>query len=147
MEDEDDTLYEQNVINGIKMGIAGHDQVQDERGEGNDMEVDDLEYPMGELLSQCSSDDDGGFRFPQFSVEADDKMVAIGGKGSSSVGNTTRQSSFCFMPTPMVTHEVGRDCTAPGPAVTMPISDEHEAGQPVEDTVATVEVDFEEMVD
>ncbi|CAA2963293.1 Hypothetical predicted protein [Olea europaea subsp. europaea] len=121
VEDEDDTLYEQNVTDGIEIGLDGHYQIQDEWGESNDMEVDALEYPTEELLSQCSSDEESGFRFPQFSAKTDmknpqfvGKMVAIGGKSSSSI-------------------------------VTTPINDEHEDGQPVEDTVATVEVDFEEM--
>ncbi|CAA3009212.1 pre-mRNA-processing factor 19 [Olea europaea subsp. europaea] len=52
------------------MGLDGHDQVEDEREEGNDMEV---EYPMEELLTQCSLDDESRFRFPQFSSETDMK--------------------------------------------------------------------------
>ncbi|CAA3006943.1 Hypothetical predicted protein [Olea europaea subsp. europaea] len=140
VEDEDDTLYDQNVTDGIEMGLDGHDQVQDERGEGNDMEVDDLEYPTEELLSQCSLDDESGFRFPQFFAETDMKNPQF---------EVTPQgkSSFYFIPTPMVTREAGRDRIALGPTMTMPISDEYEAGQPVADTVATVEVNFEKMGD
>lgn len=51
------------------------------------------------------------------------------------------------MPTPKVAHEARRDRIAPSPVVTMPISDQHEAGQPVEDNVPTGEVDLEQMVD
>ncbi|CAA3019856.1 Hypothetical predicted protein [Olea europaea subsp. europaea] len=138
VEDEDDTLYDQNVTDGIEMGLDGHDQVQDERGEGNDMEVDDLEYPTEELLSQCSSDDESGFRFPQFFAETDMKNLQF------EQVTPQGKSSFCCMPTPMVTREAERDRIAPGPIVTMPISDEYEVGQPVADTV---EVNFEEMGD
>ncbi|XP_022865606.1 uncharacterized protein LOC111385451 [Olea europaea var. sylvestris] len=73
VEDEDDTLYEQNVTDGIEIGLDGHYQIQDEWGESNDMEVDALEYPTEELLSQCSSDEESGFRFPQFSAKTDMK--------------------------------------------------------------------------
>lgn len=61
MEDEDDSLYNKNLTNGIKMGLDSERQLD------NDMKVDDFEYPLKEgLLSVCSLDDECAYRFLEF---------------------------------------------------------------------------------
>ncbi|CAI9759426.1 unnamed protein product [Fraxinus pennsylvanica] len=73
-------------------------------------------------------------------------MVATGGNGASPANNIAQESSFHFMPTPMVARKVERGRVTPGQALMMPIRDQHEPGYSVEDNVPT-EVNFKEMVD
>ncbi|CAA3019511.1 Hypothetical predicted protein [Olea europaea subsp. europaea] len=73
--DRDDMKYDRNITDGIEMGLADlGDQVSIERNDVNDMEVDDLELSLSEeLLSQCSSNEDDGHKFPEFSFDSDIK--------------------------------------------------------------------------
>ncbi|CAA2934796.1 Hypothetical predicted protein [Olea europaea subsp. europaea] len=72
LEDEDDTLYDKNVTEGIEVGFEGQRKFQDKQELDNNTEVDDLEYPSDEeLLLISSSDDECVYRFPEFCVETD----------------------------------------------------------------------------
>lgn len=72
LEDEDDTLYDKNVTEGIEVGFKGQRKVQDKQELDNNTEVDDLEYPSDEeLLLICSSDDECVYRFPEFCAKTD----------------------------------------------------------------------------
>lgn len=69
----DDLLYEKNVTIGIELGsnVGGVENVVLNEVEG-DTHVDDLEYHSSEeIYSDGVSDDEVGYRFPEFSVKVD----------------------------------------------------------------------------
>ncbi|CAA3023330.1 Hypothetical predicted protein [Olea europaea subsp. europaea] len=69
--EQDDIEYDRNVIDGVKIGLdRRQDEVNPERKECNDVEVDELELPSSdELLSQCSSDEGDSYHFPEFNFD------------------------------------------------------------------------------
>ncbi|XP_022863741.1 uncharacterized protein LOC111383814 [Olea europaea var. sylvestris] len=75
--EEDDMLYDLNVIDGIEFGmdnnIVGQGEAVVLRGEMDEANTfDDLEYPSSEeLMLECSSDEEVGHRFPEFFAETD----------------------------------------------------------------------------
>ncbi|XP_022855345.1 uncharacterized protein LOC111376618 [Olea europaea var. sylvestris] len=75
--EEDDMLYNLNVIDGIEIGMDINTVGQGEevvlRGEMDEVNTfDDLEYPSFEELNlECSSDEEVGYRFPEFFAEMD----------------------------------------------------------------------------
>ncbi|CAA3017581.1 Hypothetical predicted protein [Olea europaea subsp. europaea] len=72
LEDEDDTLYDKNVTEGIEVGFEGQREVQDKQDLDNNTKVDNLKYPSkDELLLVCSSDDECVYCFPEFCAETD----------------------------------------------------------------------------
>lgn len=71
--DDDDIQYDRNITDGIEIGSGDHDnEVQEEREVGNENELDELDLPsLKDLLSQCLSDEDISYHFPQFTFDQD----------------------------------------------------------------------------
>ncbi|KAL2535125.1 Uncharacterized protein Adt_08476 [Abeliophyllum distichum] len=69
IDEDDDLAYEQNVTDEIQIEVE--DRVS-ERAEDVDNEVDELQYPTSkELLSDYESDEEVGYRFPEFNAETE----------------------------------------------------------------------------
>ncbi|KAL2518409.1 Uncharacterized protein Adt_14656 [Abeliophyllum distichum] len=69
IDEDDDLAYEQNVTDKIQIEVE--DRVS-ERAEDVDNEVDELQYPTSEeLLSDYESDEEVGYRFPEFNAETE----------------------------------------------------------------------------
>ncbi|KAL2504838.1 SWIM-type domain-containing protein [Abeliophyllum distichum] len=69
IDEDDDLSYEQNVTDDIQIEVEGR---VFERAKDTKYEIDDLEYPTcEELRSDYESDEEVGYRFPEFNAETD----------------------------------------------------------------------------
>ncbi|CAA2978192.1 Hypothetical predicted protein [Olea europaea subsp. europaea] len=146
--DQDDVLYDSNVTDGIEAGLDRSErEVEDELIEGNDIDVDDLEYPskiptglsiLYRLKLAVLSGNRSPGHIPQSFIALSrlqentiSKRVPRR-KGSSSTHNSIGGPKWQFMPTPMATKETQTGNLTAGPPATL-----------INVNVPTTEVNFE----